>query len=107
MKKVITLFLSVLFVCGSLCVTCLAASVTDGENYYTAGDVNNDGSIDICDLVRMKKYIVDNKTEIIFNAADINGDNDIDSIDLTSFRKHLLKTDNSVISGGEHWTEFY
>ena len=107
MKKIAALFLSVLCVCCMACFDCSAALVTDGENYYTAGDANNDGYIDARDLVRMKKYIVDNKTEIVFNAADINGDNDIDSVDLTSFRKHLLETDNSVISGGEHWTDFY
>ena len=53
-------------------------------------DANNDGVVDIRDLVRIKKYMADKNIFISFFAADSNGDSSLDTIDLVSLRKILL-----------------
>ena len=52
------------------------------------GDVNNDGVIDIRDLICLKKMY----EEIIdFDiSGDVNGDNNLDALDLVELRKILL-----------------
>ena len=56
--------------------------------YGELGDVNGDGTVDICDLVRMKKHLADivNCDEI----GDMDNDGDITALDLTGLRKKLL-----------------
>lgn len=39
----------------------------------TAGDVNNDTTVDIRDIVRLKKFNADAKTQIAYHNADIDG----------------------------------
>lgn len=58
------------------------------EVYYDYGDVNTDGSTDICDMVRLNKIIdaPDNKTV----KSDINRDNKHDATDLTLLREYIL-----------------
>ena len=55
------------------------------------GDVNDDGFVNICDLVRMKKYTVDSEnTQILKCVADLNNDTAIDALDLGALQKKLL-----------------
>ena len=67
-----------------------------GENppagNVTKGDVNQDGSIDVLDLVRVQKAIIGLTTLNAdqFAAADVNGDGTVDIIDLIRIQKHIL-----------------
>ena len=61
--------------------------MADGLKLY---DTNGDGTVDVLDLVRIKKHLANNTVEIKTAAADVNGDDVIDSIDFVSIRKRLL-----------------
>ncbi len=74
-------------------ITASAAQVTDGENFYLAGDVDTSGTIDICDLVAA--HIGTGNTI----AADLDGTGDIGSYDYALIRAILLGIDKS------QWTE--
>ncbi len=53
-----------------------------------AGDVNNDTTVDIRDIVRLKKFNADAKTEIAYHNADVDGNGLIDAAaDLVNARK--------------------
>lgn len=54
------------------------------------GDANGDGTLDILDLIRMKKYFADDTTEIRENAFDMNRDGEKNVLDLTALRKYLI-----------------
>lgn len=106
-SKILALSLVLALVCAIGGLVCSAVTVTDGENYYTLGDANTDDYINLKDLVRMKKYVADNNTEICVVAADLNGDEAVNALDLTQMRQQLLQTDDSVITGGDYWTGTY
>lgn len=55
------------------------------------GDINGDGSIDIRDLVRLKKILA-SLTEDGAEASDLNADGDIGTADLVILRRYLLGT---------------
>lgn len=78
--------------------TSAATYITDGKDFYLAFDYNQDGLVDIRDLVNIKKSIANGKTT---SAQDINGDGSVDSSDMVYLRKHLLGIDNSA------WTEAF
>ncbi len=83
-----------------LVMTCLfvpvsvasAAYITDGTQIFTAGDVNNDGEINICDLVAANNG--DGTA-----AADLDGTGDVGAYDYALIRAMILGIDNS------QWTE--
>lgn len=56
------------------------------------GDVNEDGEIDICDIITLRKYAINCQDEIIINfqAADINNDGKINVFDIVMLKKMLL-----------------
>jgi hypothetical protein len=60
------------------------------------GDINNDGNIDVTDLILLKRHIVaGNRTEWILigqgeNSADINGDGNVDVTDLLLLKRHIV-----------------
>lgn len=56
------------------------------------GDVNNDGSVDISDVVAMVNHILDNSSTEAFNAtgADLNNDDNIDISDVVSLVNMIL-----------------
>lgn len=64
------------------------------------GDVNGDGTTNILDLIRAKKYFASVDAEISEYALDINDDNYLKADDLTLLRKLLLNgtvySDNTV-----------
>ena len=65
----------------------------DGTPYgYEIGDTNADHSVDIRDLVCLKKYLAEpDSNKIYFAAANIdNADNSLSATDLTALRKILL-----------------
>lgn len=53
------------------------------------GDVNNDGKIDILDLINLKKMY--DETIDYKDTGDINGDGNLDALDLVELRKILLQ----------------
>lgn len=62
------------------------------RNMFTGigiGDANEDGVLDVRDLIRMKKYATGIITEIS-NYADIDFDGFVSATDLTEIRKILL-----------------
>ena len=52
-----------------------------------AGDFNNDGSVNILDLIILKKYMANETGDLKF---DLDGDDLIDAKDIAALRKHLL-----------------
>ena len=57
------------------------------------GDADGDSLVNICDLVRLKKYLSDtdgSSVRINFSACDYNGDDNINSFDLGAMRRQLL-----------------
>ncbi len=69
-------------------------SVTAAYYYMPQGvdlyDANDDGDIDIRDLVRVKKHLAVQGTKITVEAADIDGNYSVDVADMTKLKKHLL-----------------
>ena len=63
------------------------------DDIVIIGDVNEDGEINILDLVCLKKYIANNEYSINENAANCNGDNAVDSEDLTALINYLIGAD--------------
>ena len=91
-----------------LVLTCLlvpmsavsAAYITDGTYFYEAGAVNDDGTIDICDLVAANRSFGTGETSSQWSpAADLDGSSEIGSYDLALIRAMILGIDNS------QWTE--
>lgn len=66
-------------------------ATADGLPYgYDVGDANADGSTDILDLVRIKKYEAQTGVKIYFAASDCDRDGSISSTDLAALKKTLL-----------------
>lgn len=70
--------------------------------YYTAegleitkqcerGDANNDGTVDILDLIRVKKYTASVQNTLFCTAADLSEDGTINAEDIILLRKMLLE----------------
>ena len=71
----------------------LPASVDAASaDMYLLGDINADTYVDIRDLLRIKRYIADNKTDCYAVAANVNGDNlgNIDADDMVALKKLLI-----------------
>lgn len=70
---------------------CNYDSVSNYSTSFTAGDLNSDGSTDILDLVRFKKYAADSTVGVNYAACDCDGNNLYSSAsDLAALRKILL-----------------
>ena len=105
-KKVLSTVLLIVMV-FAVSLLCSAAVVTDWEKFYVLGDANGDGTMDIRDLVRVKRYIADNSVEIVNVAADIDGDGKVNANDLTCYVKGFLNSDETFTTGGNYWSEIY
>lgn len=57
---------------------------------YIRGDINRDGSVDIVDLILLKKYIAKGDTEEIINFADLDLDGLVSATDLVILKKLLI-----------------
>lgn len=64
--------------------------VKDEWESVPVGDVNHDYTVDIRDLVRLKKHFSDKSVYIYEDAAELDGEQGIDSGDLAALRKLLL-----------------
>lgn len=60
---------------------------------YLRGDINDDGKVNILDLIKLRSYLVGNIqfSESEECAADLNGDNQCNIIDLIAMRKKLVE----------------
>jgi hypothetical protein len=76
-----------------LLMLCFAPSAS-GESDYMPGDVNNDGVINVKDVVLVMKHVLNLQdpplTEVQRKAADVNGDGVIDVRDATEIMKRAL-----------------
>ena len=84
MKRLISLMVLCILALTFFSVPASAAFVTDGNELYLAGDVTDDGNLDILDLVGAS--IGKGKTA----AADLDGDGAVSSADLLIYRQALL-----------------
>ena len=57
------------------------------------GDSNNDGEVDVFDLLVLRKHLAGISTEIDTSASDVNNDGEVDVFDLLMFRKYLAGMD--------------
>ena len=60
--------------------------------FVVYGDINGDGEIDLIDIVKIKRHILELsqlKGEFL-RAADINRDGEIDLIDIVAVKRHIL-----------------
>ena len=62
-----------------------------------AGDVNGDGEISILDLVRLRKYLMHDTSDINASNADVTGDGSVNSQDLVRLRKYLVGDPTAVL----------
>ncbi len=85
---------SVLVVLAFVAVTLLFSAAVLGTTDYTAGDVNNDGKIDVQDVVMVNKHVLGLQfpplTQVELLAADINGDGVINVSDVVEIMKISL-----------------
>lgn len=76
----------------------LSPSVTAGGITVCSiipGDMNGDGKANALDLIRLKKYIADNTTELPGN-GDVNGDGKINALDLIRLKKYIANNDVEI-----------
>ena len=57
---------------------------------YTLGDVNDSGEVDINDLTRLARYMVDSTVEINMQAADVTRNGEVDINDLTRLARYMV-----------------
>lgn len=87
-KKTTTLILSF---CLALCaITPLKASA------YICGDVNNDGSISISDVVNLNKYLAGMVELNSYEAADVTGNYILNVIDAIVLQKYITGNIGSI-----------
>ena len=83
--------------------TIITATTTDGTNLSascivtvipTPGDVNNDGNINITDVVTVASYILGNTPHtFIFDAADLTNDGTINIVDIVTIANIILNNE--------------
>lgn len=68
----------------------LSMALNPAVEYFTpeTGDLNADGEINILDLIRLKKFMLNN--DKLITRFDLTGDENINSADLIELRKFLL-----------------
>lgn len=57
---------------------------------YTPGDLNNDGEIDVRDLIALEKQVASGKPLTQRGPADVNGDGVLNQDDITALKKILI-----------------
>ena len=105
MKKLCVFLLVFIMLFSLPAIVCSAALVADGEKYYEFGDVNTDNTVNILELVSMKKILVRDDIEYKQKLTDIDSDGDIDSSDMVSLKKLLLF--GEYFENDSNWTTEY
>ena len=62
---------------------------TDPQPAEMLGDANNDGAVNMKDVLLMRKYLADNADAMNMANADCNGDGDVNMKDVLMLRKYL------------------
>lgn len=93
MKRLISLILLCALALTLFAVPVSAAYVTDGNGLYLAGDANEDGKVDVRDLVKANIGTGNSA------AADLDGNGTVEGYDFALIRAMILGIDNS------QWTE--
>ena len=90
MKKILCLVLSLALVISTL----TAFATNDTLDVEKKGDANNDGAVDITDIVMIRSHIVGMRllTDDAFALADVNGDNLVDIIDVAMVRSAIVNS---------------
>ena len=66
------------------------------ECSYSMGDINQDNSINVADLVAMNKYILNSGNDYdSYVLADLTFDGFVDSFDLVTLRQMLIEQSNN------------
>lgn len=95
MKRILALLLCIVLVCTCQ-LSAMATYVTDGTNFYIAGDADGDGEASLLDLVRARIYFKNSETTgVTATAADLNGNGNVDKDDLALIRAMLLGIDKT------------
>lgn len=89
LSAVLCMFLGCVFTLGAGAATGIEDGVISFAVYET-GDANADGSVDIRDIVCMKKHIAGAGNSINESAADIDGNSSIGSEDLVLLIQIIL-----------------
>ena len=75
----------------------LAAMLSDkAANEFTPGDVNNDGEVNLEDLVALAQNVAGWDTEVNTAALDVNGDEEVNLDDVTRLAQHLAGWDVEI-----------
>ena len=64
---------------------------------HRPGDANGDSTVDVGDLVRLRKYLAGAEKEIIAGNADVNADELVDILDLVRLRKYIAQMDGVIL----------
>ena len=79
-------------------VTAVSDDATLTAKWFDRADVTLNGTIDVIDIVRIKKALADENTDLIY---DIDRDNNVLATDATVLRKTLLGVDTLLIAGND------
>lgn len=88
LKKVVSLGISI---CIGICVV-----IPLDASAYVCGDVNNDGSVTMSDIVNLNKYLSGIIEIVSYEAADVTGNYVINIIDTKILQKYLVNGVNSL-----------
>lgn len=107
MKKKIIYALSAVMLLMTLVMvvsfSCSAKTATETDTTYIC-DVNGDNTVNILDLVRLKKYKAGMQdVEIVFINADINADGVIGAEDLVLLKAELLSAVSALSVNDYNW----
>lgn len=89
--------------CAMTTVTCSAAVVTDGAEFYNIGDANKDEDINILDFICINRYLVDQDYNMLVAAVDFNSDGKVTSADLIPMKKQLLGIEKGFAIDDSAW----
>lgn len=86
-RSIISILLSISLI-FSFCTICL--NVEAAIDTEIVGDVNNDGKVNILDLIAMRKYLAKWNVKINETNADMNFDKNVTLLDIVVMRKGLV-----------------
>ncbi len=61
------------------------------------GDLNNDGEVDLFDVIRLRRFLVKEKDIKVYGNPDLNNDGEVDLFDVIRFRRFLVKEKGVII----------
>ncbi|MGN0114639.1 MAG: dockerin type I repeat-containing protein [Acutalibacteraceae bacterium] len=74
---------------------CVASFQNDLVSYvgplFTYGDANNDGNINMLDVLLIRKYIAKQPVTLNLDAAEVTGDGNVNMLDVLLIRKYIAK----------------